>query len=63
MTIAADLITIRQFLLFRRRSDPQSFVPSRTLHHRSMESHFVPYVFSRASNSVSSSGPSVSSKP
>ena len=37
---------IRQFLLFRRRTDPTAFVPDRDLVPRSSKTGFVPYIFS-----------------
>lgn len=47
VSVAAELAPVRQFLLFRRRSDPGGFVPSRdwVVGHR--ESRFVPHILSR----------------
>lgn len=46
VTVAVELGTIRQFCLYRRRSDPQSFVPGREWAPQSAESTFLPYIFS-----------------
>ncbi len=48
VTVALELGVIRQLCLYRRRSDPQGFVPGREWAPQSAESHFLPYVFSRA---------------
>ncbi len=47
VTVALELGVIRQLCLYRRRSDPQGFVPGREWAPQSAESHFLPYVFSR----------------
>lgn len=48
VTVALEMGVIRQLCLYRRRSDPQGFVPGREWAPQSTESHFLPYVFSRA---------------
>ena len=48
VTVALELGVIRQLCLYRRRSDPQGFAPGREWAPQSAESHFLPYVFSRA---------------
>jgi integrase len=48
VTVALELGAIRQLCLHRRRSDPQGFVPGREWASQPAESHFLPYVFSRA---------------
>jgi integrase/recombinase XerD len=48
VTVALELGVIRQLCLYRCRSDPQGFVPGREWAPQSAESHFLPYVFSRA---------------
>ena len=48
VTVALEPGVIRQLCLYRRRSDPQGFVPGREWAPQSAESHFLPYVFSRA---------------
>ena len=45
VTLADDLGAVRQFCLYRRRSDPAAFVPPVSLAPQT-ESHYVPYVFS-----------------
>ncbi len=45
ITLAADLGTVRQFCLYRRRSDPTAFVPPVSLAPQTT-SRYVPYVFS-----------------
>src|SRR5579883_947598 len=45
VTLADDLGAVRQFCLYRRRSDPTAFVPPVSLAPQT-ESHYVPYVFS-----------------
>jgi len=47
VTVALELGVIRQLCLYRRRSDPQGFVPGREWAPQCAESHFLPYVFSR----------------
>ena len=47
VTVTLELGVIRQLCLYRRRSDPQGFVPGREWAAQSAESHFLPYVFSR----------------
>lgn len=46
MTVALELGVLRQLCLYRRRSDPQGFVPGREWGPRPSQSHFLPYVFS-----------------
>jgi integrase len=46
VSVTVDLGAVRQFCLFRRRSDPQAFVPDRTWAPQSTESHFLPHVLS-----------------
>lgn len=48
VTVALELGVIRQLCLYRRRSDPQGFVPGREWAPQPADSHFLPYVFSRA---------------
>ncbi len=48
VSITVDLGVIRQFCVFRRRSDPSAFVPDRTWAPQSTESHFLPRVLSEA---------------
>ena len=48
VTVTLELGVIRQLCLYRRRSDPHGFVPAREWAAQSAESHFLPYVFSRA---------------
>lgn len=45
VTLANDLGAVRQFCLYRRRSDPAAFVPPVSLAPQT-ESRYVPYVFS-----------------
>lgn len=45
VTLANDLGAVRQFCLYRRRSDPTAFVPPISLAPQT-ESRYVPYVFS-----------------
>ena len=45
VTLADDLGAVRQFCLYRRRSDPTAFVPPVSLAPQT-ESHYIPYVFS-----------------
>ena len=47
-TVAFEVAVIRQFCLFLRRHDPDSFVPGRTLASQSDQPEFLPYVFSEA---------------
>jgi len=47
VTVTLELGVIRQLCLYRRRSDPQGFVPGREWAPQSAKSHFLPYVFSR----------------
>ena len=47
VTVALELGVIRQLCLYRRRSDPQGFVPGREWAPQPVDSHFLPYVFSR----------------
>ena len=46
VSVTVDLGAVRQFCLFRRRSDPQAFVPDRMWAPQSTESHFLPHVLS-----------------
>jgi integrase len=46
VTVALELGVIRQLCLYRRRSDPQGFVPGREWAPQPAESHFLPHVFS-----------------
>lgn len=48
VTAATELAVIRQFCLYRRRSDPDGFVPDREWFPRCVESQFIPYIFSAA---------------
>jgi integrase len=45
VTVVIYLSVVRQFCLFRRRYDPNGFVPDRTWAPQSTESRFVPAVF------------------
>jgi hypothetical protein len=44
VSVTVDLGVLRQFCLYRRRSDPTAFVPDRTWAPQSTESDFCPYV-------------------
>jgi integrase/recombinase XerD len=44
VSVTVELGTLRQFLLYRRRSDPAAFVPDRTWAPQSTVSDFLPYV-------------------
>lgn len=46
VSIAGEIAPVRQFFLFRRRSDPGGFVPGRVFAPQSTESVFVPHIFS-----------------
>jgi integrase len=46
VTVANELGVIRQFCLFRRRSNPRAFVPARGWAPQSTQSQFLPYIFS-----------------
>jgi integrase/recombinase XerD len=46
VTVATDLGVLRQFCLFRRRSDPRAFVPPRGWAPQSTQSQFLPHIFS-----------------
>lgn len=48
ITVASDLGVIRQFCLYRRRSDPGGFVPDREWFPRCVESQFIPHILSEA---------------
>lgn len=48
ITAASDLGVIRQFCLYRRRSDPSGFVPDREWFPPCTESQFIPHIFSSA---------------
>lgn len=48
VTVTLELGVIRQLCLYRRRSNPQGFVPGREWAPQSTEAHFLPYVFSHA---------------
>jgi integrase/recombinase XerD len=47
ITLAAELVVIRQFCLFRRRRDADAFVPPRACAPASTKSHFLPYILSK----------------
>ena len=47
VTVALELGVIRQLCLYRRRHDPRGFVPTRAWAPQTVESKFLPYVFSR----------------
>ncbi|MFZ1118685.1 MAG: tyrosine-type recombinase/integrase, partial [Candidatus Binataceae bacterium] len=46
VTVAMDLGTLRQFFRYRRRFDPDGFVPGREWAPQAAQSDFVPYIFS-----------------
>ena len=46
VTVATDLGVLRQLCLFRRRSDPQAFVPPRGWAPQPTHSQFLPHIFS-----------------
>lgn len=48
VSVAGELAPVRQFFLFRRRSEPGGFVPGRVFAPQSTKSVFVPHVFSIA---------------
>lgn len=48
VSVAAEVAVIRQFCLFRRRTDPDAFVPTRAWAPQDTEAHFLPYVLSIA---------------
>jgi integrase len=48
ITAATDLWVIRQFCLYRRRSDPDGFVPGQEWFPECVESQFIPHIFSEA---------------
>jgi hypothetical protein len=48
ITVASDLRVIRQFCLYRRRSDPGGFVPDREWFPQCVESQFIPHILSEA---------------
>jgi len=48
VTVTLELGVLRQLCRYRRRSDPHGFVPGREWAPRPTESHFLPYVLSRA---------------
>lgn len=48
ISAATDLGVIRQFCLYRRRRDPDGFVPGREWFPPCIESQFVPHIFSDA---------------
>lgn len=48
VSIASELAVVREFCRFRRRRDPEAFVPGRTWLHQLPESSFLPYLFSEA---------------
>jgi integrase/recombinase XerD len=48
ITMATDLSVIRQFCLYRRRQDPDGFVPDREWFPPCVESQFIPHIFSKA---------------
>ena len=45
-TVSVDFGTIEQLCLFRRRRQPNCFVPDRNLLPRNVQTRFLPYVFS-----------------
>ncbi len=47
ISVAAELVVIRQFCLFRRRRDPEAFVPPRSWAPASTQSHFLPQIMSK----------------
>lgn len=47
ITVATELGVIRQFCLYRRRIDPDGFVPGREWFPPSAESQFIPHIFSK----------------
>lgn len=47
VTITVELGVLRQFCLFRRRSDPYAVVPERDWAPQSAVSEFLPYIFSK----------------
>jgi integrase/recombinase XerD len=46
ITVTQELSVIREFCKFRRREDPEAFVPGRVWAPQSAESTFLPYIFS-----------------
>jgi site-specific recombinase XerD len=48
ITVATDLGVIRQFCLYRRRQDPDGFVPDREWFPQCLQSQFIPHIFSQA---------------
>ena len=46
VTVTLELGVLRQLCLYRRRTDPHSFVPGREWAPQSTESTFLPYIFS-----------------
>ncbi len=48
ITVATDLGVIRQFCLYRRRIDPDGFVPDREWFPPCVQSQFIPHIFSEA---------------
>ncbi len=48
ITVATDLGVIRQFCLYRRRSNPGGFVPGREWFPPCVQSQFIPHIFSEA---------------
>lgn len=48
ISAATDLGVIRQFCLYRRRNDPNGFVPGREWFPQCRESQFIPHIFSEA---------------
>ena len=48
ITMATNLGVLRQFCLYRRRQDPDGFVPDREWFPPCVESQFIPYIFSKA---------------
>ena len=51
VSVAMDLGTLRQFFRYRRRYDPDGFVPGRDWAPQAAESKFVPWAFSPPSAS------------
>ncbi len=46
VTVALELGVLRQLCRYRRRSDPEGFVPGREWAPQPAESHFLPFIFS-----------------
>jgi integrase len=48
VSVTVELGVIREFCRFRRRRDPDAFIPGRVWAPQSVESQFLPYIFSDA---------------